>query len=63
MEAEKEERGEKMKFEIKLHETKLKLQEDLQIQAGNLKSSVETPVGEAKLPKLIITKFNGTYAD
>ena len=52
-----------MKFEIKLHETKLKLQEDLQIKAGNLKSSVETTVGEAKLPKLVITKFNGTYAD
>ena len=60
MEAEKQERGEKMKFEIKLHETKLKLQEDLQIKAGNLKSSVETTVGEAKLPKLVITKFNGT---
>ena len=53
----------KMKFEIKLHETKLKLQEDLQIKAGNQKSSVETTVGEAKLPKLVITKFNGTYAD
>ena len=53
----------KMKFEIKLHETKLKLQEDLQIKAGNEKSSVETTVGEAKLPKLVITKFNGTYAD
>ena len=63
MEAEKQEREEKMQFEIKLHETKLKLQEDLQIKAGNLKSSVETSVGEAKLPKLIITKFNGTYAD
>ena len=63
MEAEKQEREEKMKFEIKLHETKLKLQEDLQIKAGNLKSSVETTVGEAKLPKLVITKFNGTYAD
>ena len=63
MEAEKQEREEKMQFEIKLHETKLKLQEDLQIKAGNQKSSVETSVGEAKLPKLVITKFNGTYAD
>ena len=53
----------KMKFEIKIHETKLKLQEDLQIKAGNQKSPVETTVGEAKLPKLVITKFNGTYAD
>ena len=24
---------------------------------------METPVGEAKLPKLVITKFNGTFAD
>ena len=63
MEAEKQEREEKMQFEIKLHETKLKLQEDLQIKAGNQKSSAETSVGEAKLPKLVITKFNGTYAD
>lgn len=36
MEAERQEREEKMQFEIKLHETKLKLQEDLQIKAGNL---------------------------
>ena len=63
MEAERQEREEKMQFEIKLHETKLKLQEDLQIKAGNLNSSVETSVGGAKLPKLVITKFNGTYAD
>ena len=58
MEAENQEREEKMQFEIKLHETKLKLQEDLQAKAGN-----QTSVGEAKLPKLVITKFNGTYAD
>ena len=52
-----------MEFEIKLHETKLKLQEDLQIKAGNLKSLVENCVSEARLLKLFITKFNGTYAD
>ena len=52
-----------MQFEIKLHKTKLKLQEDLQIKAGNQRSPVETSVGEAKLPKLVITKFNGTYAN
>ena len=52
-----------MQFEIKLPKTKLKLQEDLQIKAGNQKSSMETSVGEAKLLKLVITKFNGTYAD
>ena len=58
MEAENQEREEKMQFEIKLHKMKLKLQEDLQAKAGN-----QTSVGEAKLPKLVITKFNGTYAD
>ena len=63
MEAEKQEREEKVQFEIKLHETKLKLQEDFQINAANQKSPAETSVGEAKLPKLVITKFNGTYAD
>jgi len=36
----------------------MKLQEDLQAKAGN-----QTSVGEAKLPKLVINKFNGTYAN
>lgn len=31
-----------MQFEINLHETKLKLQENLQLKAGNQTSSVET---------------------
>lgn len=59
MEVENQEREEKMQFEIKLHETKLKLQ-DLQLKIGNLNQSAETPVSQAKL---VITKFNGTYAD
>lgn len=63
MEAEHQEQEEKMQFEIKLHETKLKLQEDLQLKIGNLKQYAETPTSQAKLPKLVITKFNGTYAD
>jgi len=63
MEVENQEREEKMQFEIKLHETKLELQEDLQLKIGNLNQSAETPVSQAKLPKLVITKFNGTYAD
>ena len=63
MEVENQEREEKMQFEIKLHESKLKLQEDLQLKIGNLNQSAETPVSQAKLPKLVITKFNGTYAD
>lgn len=60
MEVENQEREEKMQFEIKLHETKFKLQEDLQLKIGNLNQSAETPVSQAKL---VITKFNGTYAD
>ena len=63
MEVENQEREEKMQFEIKLHESKLKLQEDLQLKIGNLNQPAETPVSQAKLPKLVITKFNGTYAD
>ena len=62
MEVENQERAEKMQFEIKLHETKLKLQ-DLQLKIGNLNQPTETPVSQAKLPKLVITKFNETYAD
>lgn len=62
MEVENQEREEKMQFEIKLHETKLKLQ-DLQLKIGSQNQPAETPVSQAKLPKLVITKFNGTYAD
>lgn len=51
MKAEKQEREEKMQFEIKLHETKL------QNKAGNQMSPLETSVGEAKLPKLVITSL------
>ena len=63
MEVANQEREEKIQFEIKLHETKLKLQEDLQLKIGNQNQPTETPVSQAKLPKLVITKFNGTYAD
>ena len=63
MEAENQEREEKMQFEIKLHQTKLKLQEEFQLKNGNLNPSAETPASQAKLSKLVITKFNGTYAD
>ena len=64
MELEIQEREEKMQFEIKLHETKLKLQQELQAKTGNQNASAhETPTSQAKLPKLVITKFNGTFAD
>ena len=41
MEAENQEREEKMQFEIKLHETKLKLQEDFLLKNGNLNPTAE----------------------
>ena len=54
------EQEERMQFEIKLHETKLKLQEELE-QKKNEAS--DTPNTQAKLPKLVITKSNGSFAD
>jgi len=54
------EREEQMQFEIKLHETKLKLQEELE-QQKNVAS--HTPNTRAKLQKLVISKFNGSFAD
>ena len=60
-EAEIQEREEKMQFEIKLHETRMKLQEELKTE--NQSTSTGTHVSQAKLPKLVITKFNGTFAD
>jgi len=54
------EREEQMQFKIELHETKLKLQEELE-QQKNVAS--DTPNTQAKLPKLVISKFNGGVAD
>ena len=67
---------EKLQFEVKLHETKLKMQAELEqntkltSQASSETSSEKTPcesgnmIGmQAKLPKLAITKFNGAYTD
>ena len=47
MEVENQEREEKMQFEIKLHESKLKLQEDLQLKIGNLNQPAETVVSKS----------------
>ena len=49
-----------MQFEIKQHETKRKLQKELE-QQKNVAS--DTPNTQAKLPKLVITKFNGSFVD
>ena len=59
---------EKFQFEEKLHKTKLELQ--TQLQASQIKDSeqplhaTQTPSdGQAKLPKLVITKFDGNFMD
>lgn len=61
---ESKEQEERMQFEIKLHETKLKLQEVLRAKTDSHdKGSSEQPISQAKLPKLVITKFDGSYMD
>ena len=61
---ESKEKEERMQFEIKLHETKLKLQEVLRAKTDSHdKGSSEQPISQAKLPKLVITKFDGSYMD
>ena len=53
-----------MQFEVKLHETKHKLQEVLRAKTDSHdKGSIEQPISQAKLPKLVITKFDGSYMD
>ncbi len=66
-------RNQELEFEQKLFETRLKFQTELQQakatqEAELTKSSNEATVhvektAQAKLPKLVITKFNGTYLD
>ena len=61
------EREEQIQFEVRLHETKLKLQAELE---SSKQTSSERPaesekmIGmQAKLPKLVISKFNGAFTD
>ena len=56
------EREERIQFEIKLHETKLKLQEELRNKNATSETTT-TQTAQAKLPKLVIIKFSGSYAD
>lgn len=55
------EREKQLQFELKLHEAKLKLQSEIAPEVNS--SAGSEPKVQAKLPKLHITKFNGTYAD
>ena len=57
------EQEERIQYEVKLHETKLKLQEEFSSDAQPGANGNDKPKVQAKLPKLVITKFNGTYAD
>ena len=58
---------EKLQFEEKLHKTKLDLQSQLQaaqIEGSQQPLHPQTPSDDqAKLPKLVITKFDGTFMD
>ena len=58
-------REDQMKFEVKLHETRLKLQAELQTAKpeGQSTTSESTKGLMAKLPKLVISKFEGSYMD
>ena len=60
-------RKEQLDFEKDLYETKLhyknQLQKDQHDEETLSHSSVQPSGVEAKLPKLVITKFNGTYQD
>ncbi len=56
-------RKEQLKFEIRLHETKLQLQ-----SKQSTKMSVKQPIEvekevAVKLPKLVISKFDGSFTD
>ena len=66
--AEEEAQEEELRFQEKLYQTKLKYETELQAvkselpQHEHVESSSVANLG-AKLPKLVITKFNGTYMD
>ncbi len=65
-EREDQQRKERMDFELKLEEAKIKLKAEFtKVEAPMSEISEKSASGsiEARLPKLTITKFNGTYAD
>ena len=65
MEMEQQALEEKMRFEMKLHESKLKLEVEHREKLAEGKTSKEAGSSqvEAKLPKLVISKFNGDFMD
>ena len=61
---EDQQRKERMNLELELHEAKMKLQSEYVVKpAKNETINISNVKAEAKLPKLRITEFNGTYAD
>lgn len=66
------EREEQIKHETKLHETRMKFQTELQMakahhvaqeESKSISASESTKGIQARLPKLVITKFDDTYMD
>ena len=62
---EDQQRKERMQFELQLEEAKIKLKaEHSKVEASSKEISADASGNiEAKLPKLVITKFNGNYSD
>ena len=53
-----------VKQELKFHKAKMDMQAEIQSALPPQQAPTTTPSdGQAKLPKLTITKFNGTYMD
>ena len=54
-----------MKYEIQLHDTKLKLESERkeQLAEGSISKEACSSQVEAKLPKLVISKFDGDFMD
>ena len=59
-EGKQREREEQLHHERELYEAKIKLKSELKLSSENVGAKDEL---QAKLPKLTITKFNGTYQD
>ena len=56
-------REEQLKFEIKLQETKLHLQSDHKAKMAEKQAIQESKKVSVKLPKLVISKFDGSFTD